>query len=888
MVDRVYPGRQPDEPDDERVDDGGWLDERAPFVADGVRPEEGLQTPSVRDLQQRPPATRECLRIRVLLRDHADGDLPEALRAEVEDHVHGCADCDRALSRAEFEVLRLRRVIEEQLPARAMTPPADFTASVLQRVRESEFDSVQLAIDHSAPANFTPRVMDRVRKEWGKPRGVWGLARGLRRHWLASLVTAAIVSIAVGAGWRLVVETAPTTLEVVNPVLTWVVADSGSERPAADGDELAVGEELRVGAAGKATLVRRPGSGGPPMDSDEFELAAATRVVVRGFDVIDLQQGRLTIRNHTSTQLSLRNGARLEFERGTYSVSLAGVERVDGQLYPHAFMRARIEAETGVASIVRGSLARIEVRDGYVAEFDGWSPVRVERAFDRKMLRPVETTAVAKRLDEQRPTHAPGTLVGRVIDAASGEPVVGATIGIRTAVGPQVLTTGPDGQYALRGGENHGAEACVEVTPGGNGKDGTRWAPYGPVVSRLDARVGNDGVLYLDDIRLERDLRVAGTVVDPLLKPLAGAAISMCVVDELRGAVRRVKNRPAVSAADGHFELSLPATVAAHEILAILVEHPQFPLTASLALASGRDRAGKPLELRVAAARNATLSGLPLDEVVEVLEGVPGLPAGAALRRHAGRTDASGRLQLAGVGAGPFWRRRGDGQPLAMSFDDAPTLTVAAAVPLPRLPATDPEDGTWLPFDRDRYDAFAQTTLAGGGPPLAEGRRHFVTVRDTRLARVGTQLFRWSSDERGLVYLGEYQGEAVPVVSAEGESFDVIGIAPDGAVGVLKFDGASAASQHALQVLPPGGAQLSATLQPRLAEAGRLSILRFEMIAGPLKGMVVYREVTADDDWVVEGLVPGFYHVSFALGDRIVDAICRVVSGVPKGQIVPR
>src|SRR5262249_19753818 len=66
------------------------------------------QPPNPADLEQSPPQTPECARVRGMLRDFVDHDLDETLTREGEDHVHVCRTCGLALARVECESYRLR------------------------------------------------------------------------------------------------------------------------------------------------------------------------------------------------------------------------------------------------------------------------------------------------------------------------------------------------------------------------------------------------------------------------------------------------------------------------------------------------------------------------------------------------------------------------------------------------------------------------------------------------------------------------------------------------------------------------------------------------------------------------------------------------------------
>ncbi|GEM_PF-6557118 len=101
------------------------------------------------------PSGGDCLRIRAWLGDYLDRDISRPRRVEVEEHLHACRSCARHLSELEFVELQMKTAL------RPAEPPADFTARVMTRVRREA-----RALDREGPGEgFTERVMARVRSE---------------------------------------------------------------------------------------------------------------------------------------------------------------------------------------------------------------------------------------------------------------------------------------------------------------------------------------------------------------------------------------------------------------------------------------------------------------------------------------------------------------------------------------------------------------------------------------------------------------------------------------------------------------------------------------------------------------------------------------------------
>ncbi len=213
-----------------------------------------LQPGDPRDLRRYPPASDACLEIRARLRDFLDGELPSRQAASLERHVHECRSCALALSRAELEVLRLRKSFEEERRQLEELPPG-LTASILEALEPEHFaafgrssvddDDLDVGFDDDVfegsdepeatrassdsraagsrgadggrrprrergaldgwavlDGEFTGRVMARVRREW-QPSGPWArLGRRMAEHRTVTFAVAGLlVVVLAGLAW---------------------------------------------------------------------------------------------------------------------------------------------------------------------------------------------------------------------------------------------------------------------------------------------------------------------------------------------------------------------------------------------------------------------------------------------------------------------------------------------------------------------------------------------------------------------------------------------------------------------------------------------------------------------------------------------------------------
>ncbi|MCZ6597142.1 MAG: carboxypeptidase-like regulatory domain-containing protein [Planctomycetota bacterium] len=205
-----------------------------------------------------------------------------------------------------------------------------------------------------------------------------------------------------------------------------------------------------------------------------------------------------------------------------------------------------------------------------------------------------------------------GTVVGRVLDAETGAPFEGATVGFWTFAELDRVRTGPDGRFEhprfplARGGEQ------VRVEAPGYGSavrylafesDGS-WQALAPHAGEPD--VGGFGAPARIEIALLPELRLSGRVVDPYGDPIGGAAVSA------EGYVRilpSVASRDAASTRageDGRFALARLRSDVEHTLI---VDAPGFARRA-IELRAGELRAG---ELSVGGGHDLRLGDVVLE-----------------------------------------------------------------------------------------------------------------------------------------------------------------------------------------------------------------------------------------------------------------------------------
>ncbi len=635
-------------PRPERTPDGTPdLPDRPESARHGI----GHQAPDAADLQRHPPAGERCSWVRARLRDHADGDLEVRIRQTVDEHVHGCRDCALALSRAELEVVRIRKALREERAALADVP-ADLTKNVLAAVGRT------VVVGRDTPADFTQMVMERVRREWRRPswrrRVVERVGRGPLMAAAAAVIVAltAIVATALLEGHH-AQERRFEVARVDGPV--WIKSERG-ERPVRAGEALTAGTRVRAarGAAIELQLrdpelersaVARPG-GGEPLA--RLVLDGAGEVSIGAAGGFGVGSGAVQLQTDSALAVALDGIAGVDVAPGRYDLSLLTVRRFDGGPSAGGTRRARVAVQAGEARIRRGAAAPVVVTVGRVARFDAASRIDVDIALDDALLersrragRDLPTAdAAGERVD------APSSFdwMCRVLDGRTGKGVPDAEVHVVLSGGRSSRhPTDSEGRFGFNAEVAEGEVAVIEVTP--PAKSGL--AAFGPLPRRLDLAV--QARRELAPVVLSADVPVRGTVWTADHTLVAGAEVVPCLVDEAFGMLERYEALATTTGIDGRFELrGLPHGLAAHQALTLLVSAPGHATTASIALGRRLEPTLEtPLEVELGELASVQIAGL---EPNAEYPAVAGGPRSAGGRVHRVDVGLRGR-QGAGRGA---------------------------------------------------------------------------------------------------------------------------------------------------------------------------------------------------------------------------------------------
>lgn len=779
------------------------------------------QRASHADLRRFPPRTEACRAVRALLRDYADGELPESGVRSVQEHVHGCADCDRALSRTELELLRIRRAFAEA--GRDGEPSRDFTASVMARVRaaaDAEAEAERLA----DLRDFTPRVVARARASlpplgWAR-RAASAAWRGERAFWVPA--AAALLITAIGALlWFTPGLQEPAELRIVAAEQAYglQVEDRRElRRELQTGSEMALPARVGTGVRGQLRAML-PNGGALALGHDSDATVAADR--------IEFGRGLATVETPRALRLQTQDGEwTAQLAPGKHTVTRERVQRLDGLGGREFAWRIQLETAEGSAVARAGDAPPLRVEAGHVATFTpGQSPVLAATA--ARIASDLQSAQTIVRAPSRGgPAASSDAWAGRVVDELTAEGLGDVHVHWRSARGAQALTTDGAGRFVLRGlSGSEGALALVRLS-----WDAAAQVPYpdlGPLPIRLlDAgRIAGHEGSSLAPLTVPRERVAAGRILDEHQRPLAGARITPLVVDELTGATMRLDARAVTADEAGTFRLRrLPSSALPLQRLALLVEADgQVPAVfhepAGMA-AAPRDQA---LWLQLPPSRARLVRGLPAGGSCTLLEGYAGVPAGSLVRRHAVQADAAGRVLLRAMGVGPCWIVLPDGEvaelhPVEQSEELAPGAPPAAPV-AQRLRAA-------LASGR------GEGLFAGGAQrfarlaPATEPAR-FVTVRDiaATTARSGFWIFAQPQDGTDWWLLGEFDGRHAVGMPALDEPSGLIAVGADGSIGMLSVDAVEAAAAAGttmleIPVASAGRIEAGAEFGARAAAAG--------------------------------------------------------------------
>lgn len=840
--------------------------ERGPGAPDERREPILHQPADPMDLRRHPPRDASCTRVRGMVRDYADGDLEDALRQAVDLHVHACRDCGLALARAEHEVLRLRRAAG--LPPVA---PPGFSQRTVQRLLV-ELSGARPSVE-SGPASA------------GGP----GPREQRRRYLAGSLALAAAVLVAACVLFSAYgeIEKRSGALIATARGVSWE-SSSGSGL-LADGQSVPEGCTLVVEDAGNAALLWRLQAGNR-QPTAVLHLSGGSRLEVLG-DEPRLLRGTAELEVHRPFALQVGDAARVKLAPGHYHLDAEEFRAFDDQLEGRAgSLRVRVETLQGQASIARGGQAAVAVGMGQVAVWQGFTAIVVDAAPDAAAV--VTGLGGVPRTPSRRIEQP--ALQGTVVESPAGRPSSGALVMLLYGSGGLAATwsdrTDETGMFQMPQERtvDTGFVVAQLIPPGGRSDLGIGAPTVVPVIrNALGARLPEPLTLGPSPV-------IQGTVRDTDQRALAGARVVPCLIDELFGAMLPWVEGAVVTDARGSFALhGLPARLGPYSRLGLLVLHPEVaaccvPLPAPASLAAQECQFQFPLALELLAP--VGLQRLPPAQALEILEELPGAPAGSVVRRHQVTADHHGTVALLRVGPGPLWLRGqagllrrlvpADPSPVATTgrvlVPDEPVEAGAVLRPMLLVPGT-----AYLAARSFRGERFA---VASPAPPPGTvvttiGAFSELTARPHARAQLFS-LARGSERARAATrLLGVEDGSgAVPAVLLANEQL-LLAMADDSSIGLVDVDQA----RTRVVLSPPGAVLLGETARPHPA-LRQVVPLRFTPRSGLLQraGAEFVRFACMSEGWIAGAIPAGEYEVTMLVPSGRTWNVT-----VPAGQQIP-
>ncbi len=826
------------------------------------------QPPNPADLRREPPANSDCARVRGLMRDFADGDLDAAARREVEEHAHRCHVCAVELSRAEHEVVRLRRAFAQmQDEESAAVPPLgrDFASRVVQRLVLDETSSFPTeavvaavrvgaararAAARPAPARFAPSV-------------------------LLSVAAALLVLVAGAAWWFGGDDRAPDrSARLVVTEARGAIGPNG--RRWGVGDGLGEAQLLSVGAAGEAHLEWHDvSSGSQPAAMLELD-GNASLMLQDGAPV--LLNGTVRIETLRPVSLSVKDGALLQFGVGEYLVAADAVDTMlaegaalqDPLASAPSDLRFELEVLSGEsARITRSDIGPTLVAQGTVGVYGGGAvttrPSLSGGANSEFAGRGPETTQVASA----QPT------ISAFVNERSGVPSVGTTMLLAYAAHSAAHlgygATNANGAFVLN--TEFAAEtdfAVMQATPPATRLELGLRAPDAYRLLRQGAEARCTSSILLDV-----SAPLSGTVVDEQGDPKLGARVVPCVVDELFGTLLPLLGRLAYTDQDGRFEIrQLPVQLPKHQYLALLLAYGGLQPVVVPVPVRGDIAALLPLgSLVLPPLRTIRLHQLPAHTTVTVLEEIDDLPRGSAAWQRTFTTDAYGRVSMAAVGTGDLWVRVGsDANAILLRlvldemgsgggsprYHPSSTVSPMASVfdPLSPLPGADVL--LTSTFRHQVFQCAPVETASGLALRVVDSLDR--AVPEAQVFAVTPTGPRGRAAAR---FLGFTSANGVMSLEAVSQGGDVVVIAPDGAASYVASPQQELLQVH-VTVSGLGRVLVAPNLRPMGNAADRAVPVRLQSLGPVLPGLEVslMRFACEASGWEVTGIPPGTYRVT--------------------------
>ncbi len=863
------------------------------------------QPPNPDDLRRYPPASAECARMRGLMRDFVDGDLPPATYGAVEEHVHDCRDCGLALARAEHELLQVKRVFAAG-DAEAEAAPTGFVGAVLGRLVESgearlddfeeldaedldaedldagDLDAGELAGD-TADEEFVGAAdaRDPVSRDSGSDSGRIAALLGRFVVSMPGILTAAVLVLAtlvVVQNYR--AATAIVTPERLPRLVITSAADTHTLFGETDvrlrsGDGVGNEHLVWVGADGQARADWHDATEQKqPAATLQFGGNSAVRLV-DGKPV--LVNGKLQVAARRAFGFAVANGSHLSLSEGTYllSATSAAGERWDPKRGAPIDLEVRLE-------VLDGGSALIE-RDGATIGFVGASSVgvysdgyaTVERLPSASAPGPVRGEAGGAIATNQA---GPGSFTGAVYErnghVAGGSNVL-ASYRSDLQAHAHAATVGPSGLFTFVTGMAGQPALCdsdfavLQVQP-----------PAG----RSDL-----GLLPPDAYRLDHSgahARVRGSIILDAAPPflgrvvmngigVRGARLVPVVVDELFGGVLPWAGGAVATDDTGHFSVrGLPAEMPVHQHIAVVVVHPD--LEPAVVPVPDRGSAAAGLfdgVIEVRPLRYVRLESVSAaNQRIEIWQELPGLPGSSAARLFTAQVNAFGSLPAVRVAHhGRLYFRRvdssqGDLRPLVLSSPiGIPTYRPANGAPVPFhsvFAMSQVLPGTQLAFSHGyRHQHIAATAS------IQARREIYVTEALSGSVVGGAQVFALQpggpQDRSRARFLGFTSMTGALKYDIQAHDLGIHVVTADGA-GVTVGLGELLAADGWIRMPVAGRVLVNSSLRPPVGEQQFVSA-RFERIDPELGVRPAFHRFTGaglPDAWAMGELPPALYRVT--------------------------
>lgn len=636
------------------------------------------QPPNPRELREVPPESSVCARARGLLRDYADADLQPDLRAEVEAHVHACRECALALSRSEYEVLRLHRAFGESWAP--VSPRPGFARRTVTRLL---LESPELALEAAAAAERAEAAAEHepvVRPRLEKPpvdlaRRVLARTaaeliaddrRSRRSHsrlLLAASFASAMLLGVLGVLWQSVGDLSPhSRISVVRAQQLWQ-AGAGNRLLLGPGEGANEGDVLELEEEGSADVEWYDASivGEQPAAQIRMRGGGELRVEQQ----LQLLRGSIEVESQRAMSVLLADGSTVDLGAGVYHISVFEQMSPFDPLLPAAGnYGVRVDTLEGdAAHLNRDQSSRTVIAAGESGRYSrGLSGIAVENLPPPILTSSASGTTTRKPAEELEDPDLRGT----VLDPFGG-PVAEARVELfyptASGMAERVLATDASGVYVLPPGSGiRDGYALLSITPPA-GRTDLSFLPLDAKPLQVTEGAGFEiATATLGHSSLLRG-RLWGSLHDR-----QNARVLPCFYDEVLGQIWPWFDGAVSTDRDGRFSLEgLPSRLLAHQTAAVLVYHPNGDVAfESIPLPGTYAAQSSDLRISMLPLRDMTVRAMPASRTSVLLEEVVGVPAGTALRRHVVTADSSGTAAGLRLGRGRLWLEVAGSNPPAL------------------------------------------------------------------------------------------------------------------------------------------------------------------------------------------------------------------------------